>query len=209
MNSHILSLPFEWAIDTLLRPVLILVCGMLLFNLPLLIYKTKLLLKSILYLLFCNDKTWTKPQDPGSIFGPLLSSGAKVDRKTIYFVRHGESTWNDTFNKGNHRSVFAFVVGFFPGLTKAVLYELYLVLSGKLDSWFYDAPLSCLGLHQVDDLARFLKQTPTDEIEGRHLSVLRADPGAPPSKILCSNLRRAVSTVAAGFRDRLSRRYVA
>ena len=208
MNHHILSTPFEWAIDTLLRPVLILVCGMLLFNLPLLIYKTKLLFKGLLYLLFCNDKTWTPPQDPASVFGPLLSSGAKLERKTVYFVRHGESTWNETFNKGNHRSIFAFVIGFFPGLVKALLYELYLVLSGKLDSWFYDAPLSYLGRQQVDDLAAFLEQTPVDETERKHLSVLRADPGAPSSKLLCSNLRRAVSTVAAGFRDRLSRRYV-
>ena len=208
MNHHKLSLPFEWALDNLLRPVLILVCGMLLFNLPILIYKIKLLLKGILYLLFCNDKTWKRPQDPASIFEPILRSGVKIDRKTVYFVRHGESTWNDTFNKGNHRSLIVFVIGFFPGLAKALMYELYLILSGKLDSWFFDSPISGLGLEQVDALAAFLKETPTDNIEGKHLGILRADPGAPPSKLLCSNLRRAVSTVAAGFRDRLSRRYV-
>jgi hypothetical protein len=118
----------------------------------------------------------------------------------------GESTWNDVFNKGNHRSVFVFVIGFFPGLAKALLYELYLVLSGKLDSFFFDSPLSYLGLQQVDELAVFLKQNKTNTIDKGHLSVLRADPGAPPSKLLCSSLRRAASTVAAGFRDRLSRR---
>ena len=73
--------------------------------------------------------------DPGSIFGPHLSSGKPVDRKTIYFVRHGESTWNDTFNKGKQRSGFVFVLGFIPGLIKAILYELYLLLSGKLDRY--------------------------------------------------------------------------
>jgi hypothetical protein len=91
-------------------------------------------------------------------------------------------------------------------LIKALLYELYLVLSGKLDSWFYDSPISYLGLGQVDELAKFLKETPVDQAEAQHLAVLRADPGAPPSKIVCSSLRRAVSTIAAGFRGRLARR---
>jgi hypothetical protein len=117
------------------RPVLILICGMLLFNLPTLLYKSRLFLRGILYLLFCNDKKWKKPDDPGPIVAPLMKDNAKgkIDRKTIYFVRHGESTWNDTFNKGKHRSAIVFVVGFIPGVIKAVLYELYLVLSGKMD----------------------------------------------------------------------------
>ena len=42
--------------------------------------------------------------------------------------------------------------------------------------------------------------------EAKHIKILRADPGAPSSKILCSNLRRSVSTLAGGFSDRLSRR---
>ena len=71
--------------------------------------------------------------DPGSIFGPHMSAGKPVERKTIYFIRHGESTWNDTFNKGQHRSALVFVLGFIPGLIKALAYELYLLLSGKLD----------------------------------------------------------------------------
>ncbi len=86
-----------------------------------------------MYLLLCNDKSWKKPQDPNIVFGPLLKSPEKVERKTVYFVRHGESTWNDTFNNGSHRSAVVFAVGFIPGLIKALLYELYLILSGKLD----------------------------------------------------------------------------
>ena len=72
-------------------------------------------------------------------------------------------------------------------------------------SWFYDAPLSYLGLGQVEELALFLKKTPLTT-EKDLVAVLRSDPGAPPSRILCSNLRRAISTMAAGFRDRLARR---
>ena len=122
-----------WAKEDLSRPVLILVCGMLLFNLPTLIYKIRMVWRSFVYFFFCWDKSWKKPQDPGAIFGPHLSQGLPVERKTIYFCRHTESTWNDTFNKGKHRSAIIFVLGFIPGLIKAILYELYLLLSGKLD----------------------------------------------------------------------------
>lgn len=123
----------DWAKEDLLRPVLILLCAMLLFNLPTLIYKIRLFIRAILYFVGCWDKSWSKPQDPGSIFGPHLSQGLPVERKTVYFVRHGESTWNDTFNKGEHRSTAVFIIGFIPGLVKAFLHELYLLLSGKLD----------------------------------------------------------------------------
>jgi hypothetical protein len=129
------SAAIDWAKEDLLRPGLILVCGMLLFNLPTLLYKIRMFIRGILYFVLCWDKSWKKPQDPGAIFGPHLSQGLPVERKTVYFVRHGESTWNDTFNKGHHRSTAAFVIGFIPGLVKATLYELYLLLSGKLDRY--------------------------------------------------------------------------
>jgi hypothetical protein len=74
-------------------------------------------------------------------------------------------------------------------------------------SWFYDAPLSHLGLSQVEELSKFLKENKLLLAEeGMHVKILRADPGAPPSKMLCSNLRRAASTMASGFRSRLARR---
>ena len=129
------SIPLLLEGDTnkLLRSVLILVCGMLLFNLPTLLYKIRLFVRGILYFLFCWDKSFKRPPDPAAAFGPHLREGRPVRRKTVYFVRHGESTWNDTFNKGKHRSAIVFAIGFVPGLIKAVLYELYLLLSGKLD----------------------------------------------------------------------------
>ena len=128
------------------RAALILLCAMFLFNLPTVIYKIGMAINAILYLLFCNDKKWDKPTDPDKIVSPLLKkqkvgfrdhSGQQVhiDRKTIYFVRHGESTWNDTFNKGSHRSALAFVIGFIPGLIKAIVFEMYIHLSGKLDRY--------------------------------------------------------------------------
>ena len=126
----------EWAVDQYSRPCLLLVCAMALFNLPILLYKIGLVIQTIRYLLFCSDKKWKKPKDPGSIVGPILEAGKQpIARKTVYFVRHGESTWNDTFNKGKHRSALVFILGFIPGIIKAVVYEVYLLLSGKMDRY--------------------------------------------------------------------------
>jgi hypothetical protein len=82
-----------------------------------------------------------------------------------------------------------------------IVHSPYIVLS----SWFYDAPLSHLGLAQVEELHSFVVNGKLDGADAVHLKVLRGDPDAPPSKILSSNLRRAISTVAGGFRDRLMR----
>jgi len=199
-------------LSAFLRPAIILVCGMLLFNLPTLVYKIGMFLRGILYFFFCNDKSWKKPQDPMIVMEPILEKEKtgeeqKLERKTIYLCRHGESTWNDTFNKGSHRSAAAFAIGFVPGLIKSLLFELYLILSGKLDSWFYDSPASHLGLDQVKDLSGFLKSSKArNDAIAEHVAILKASPESPPSKLLCSSLRRAVSTMAGGFKDRLSRR---
>mmetsp|Transcript_8700 Transcript_8700/g.11527 ORF Transcript_8700/g.11527 Transcript_8700/m.11527 type:complete len:361 (+) Transcript_8700:186-1268(+) len=196
----------DWAQEDVLRPVLILVCASFLFNLPTFIYKVRMVIRGVVYFILCWDKSWKKPQDPGSIFGPHLSQGLPVQRKTVYFVRHGESTWNDTFNKGKHRSAAQFVIGFIPGVAKSLLYETYLLLAGKMDSWFYDSPLSNLGISQAEELAAFLKDKPLDGPEADHIKILRGEPDAPQSKFLSSNLRRAVSTLVVAFKDRLSRR---
>lgn len=170
--------------------------------------QNQLIIQGIAYFLFCNDKSWAKQQDPASYFNETNV----ITRKTIIFVRHGESTWNDTFNKGTHRSAVKFVLGFIPGLVKAIIFEFYLTfLVGKLDSWFYDAPLSTLGLEQVEDLAKFLKQNPDNansslnEDEKKILRIMRADDNAPPSVIVSSSLRRSISTIIAAFQNRLRR----
>ena len=111
------------------RAFILAILSILAWNLQVCIHKIKLAFQGILYLVFCNDKKWKKPEDPGKIFESELAGGDsmnKVERKTIIFVRHGESTWNDTFNKGE-RSVVIFVLGWLPNLVKAVLYELYLL----------------------------------------------------------------------------------
>ena len=83
----------NWATDDFLRPLLVLIAAILLLHVKTLVYKCRLLIRSLVYFVCCWDKNWKKPQDPGSIFGPHLSQGLDVERKTIFFVRHGESTW--------------------------------------------------------------------------------------------------------------------
>jgi hypothetical protein len=207
--------------ENLLRSFLLSVSCFLIYNFGTVVHKAKLTVQGTAYLLFCNDKSWPKQPDPKNFFLTYDGNDAaefsnsnsdkppKVETKTIVFVRHGESTWNDTFNKGPHRSAVAFAIGFIPGLIKACLFEFYLLLAGKVDSWFYDSPLNYLGLQQVQSLAAYLSQNPKDitnnPSERRLLEILRKDRSAPESILVSSSLRRAISTVAASFQDRLRR----
>jgi len=186
--------------ESFVQLVIFVFIALCLYNYETFIYKTKLTLQGIVYLLFCNDKGYKK----GKIAEDLFKSD-KVEKKTVIFVRHGESTWNDTFNKGSHRSTAQFIIGYIPGLIKAICYEIYLLVTGRMDSWFYDSPLSYLGLGQVDQLNAFISKEPVGvtKKEEELIKILRGDTKVPPSKIVCSSLRRALSTMAGGFQFRL------
>lgn len=93
MNQGALADIMEWSTEDYLRPVLVLIAGILALNMRSFVYRCRLLYRTVLYFCFCWDKTWKEPRDPGSIFGPHLSQGLEVERKRIFFVRHGESTW--------------------------------------------------------------------------------------------------------------------
>jgi hypothetical protein len=75
-------------------------------------------------------------------------------------------------------------------------------------SWFYDSPLSHLGIHQVMQLGNFLKtfddKSKSDK-EASIIRIMRGDKEAPASKMVASNLRRAISTMAIAFHDRLQK----
>jgi len=198
-------------LELYLRPMILSVLCFLIYNISTVIYKIRLTIQGIAYFFFCNDKSWPTQIDPELAFAPIVAANecsSKIEKKTIIFIRHGESTWNDTFNKGSHRSAFVFVIGFIPGLIKSFLYEFYLLISGKIDSWFYDSPLSHLGLSQVKKLGNFLNKDPSldkalSDDERLLLQILRKDPNTPPSKLVSSNLRRALSTIAGAFQERL------
>ena len=142
---------------------------------------------NFLFMIFCNDKSWKKESNPKRFFDPVLNDETRkgsVVRKTIIFVRHGESTvsciqwegvrgtqfymiippvtitslltlpiwfhygtmlwsqyqllkWNDTLNKGHHRSAMYFALWFIPNLVKALLYEFYMLVLGIYDRYCY------------------------------------------------------------------------
>jgi hypothetical protein len=199
--------------------------------------KFQLFISTIQYLILCNDKKWKSlPIDPATYYDQVTSekdsasSDAKIRRKTVIFVRHGESTWNDTFNKGD-RSVVNFILYFIPNLIYAVCCEYYFWVSGQAnESWFYDSPLSEKGKRQAMGVSAFLAQdsaylTPK---EAALVSILRGgdqsssgsnDIGAgavtngtsssttSSSQLVSSNLRRAIATMAIGFQKRLDTKY--
>jgi hypothetical protein len=189
-----------WVIAMLLRPFVVVAIGCCLWNAPVAMLKAKMTAQGFLYMFFCKDKKWPKPIDPAT--HEAAFNGPSVERRTVVFFRHGESTWNDTFNKGE-RQKKEFIMGFIPGLIKSAATEIYLLLSGQVDSWFYDSPLSDLGISQIDKFANFLATKPATDKEAETISMLQGTSGRS-SVLVSSNLRRALSTVCIGFRERLA-----
>lgn len=192
-----------WTVASLFRPLVLVTFICLLANPTAAYRKFLLFVSTIQYLVLCNDKKWKEPaEDPASYF----PKDATISSKTIIFVRHGESTWNDTFNKGD-RSVLDFILNFVPNLLYAVATEWYFWVAGQAnDSWFFDAPLSDKGRRQAESVRTYLQQQHSNlqylpPKEQKLVQLLR---GELPAKIVSSNLRRAIATVALGFRDRLT-----
>lgn len=239
MFYQIVSLPYialfygAWVVASLAQPIAFVSLLCLLAQPQSTIRKAKLLFNTLVYLLLCNDKSWTAPkEDPESFFlsdDVRKSEPTKIDKRTIIFVRHGESTWNDTFNRGD-RSKVSFVLNFIPNLIFAALMEFFLFVSGRdTESWFYDSPLSYKGVNQAIGLRRFLQSTPATEKEADFIKLMLADDHtasslghnkqngnktagrgenalvSPSSQLVSSNLRRAISTMALGFQDRLDK----
>lgn len=104
-------------------------------------------------------------------------------KKTIYFVRHGQSEWNYMANRG--------IKGFlyFPVYAVKELFALF-----SVDSYFYDSPLSELGRIQGEKIAKCLKDADSDE-----LKELKAFCEDESTLLISSNLRRAISTMLYGF----------
>ena len=144
--------------------------------------------------------------------GEAADKAKLVSKRTIYFVRHGESQWNYVFNRG-------FTLPGFPlRLMRGLLMELLSALDRR-NSFFVDAPLSEKGLEQVEELRKFLNEVNnpflTDAevktLRTKHVDVLRGDAvdgkteEAKKSIIVTSNLRRAAHTAAIAFMDRFER----
>ncbi|CEM20141.1 unnamed protein product [Vitrella brassicaformis CCMP3155] len=143
---------------------------------------------------------------------PLMDGAAepqKVESKTMIFFRHGESQWNYCFNRGFFNLSFPF------RLLSSLYYEF--ILGFHLDSVFVDAPLSELGIRQSCEVRDFLTKggtpaSPATGVDGwtplaldETIVPILKGTGGPPSVLVASNLRRALSTTLISFGERLSR----
>lgn len=167
--------------------------------------KIGLIIKTFQFLAFSKDKKWKKPtDDPASFFE---DDDATVESKTVIFLRHGESTWNDTFNKGD-RKKSAFLINFFPNLIKSFATEWYFLVSGKADeSWFFDSPLSKKGIQQAVGVKEFLKNAKPEFSTPKEAHLIKLMKGESKEKcqMISSNLRRAISTLIIASEDRIDK----
>jgi len=162
------------------------------------ITKARLALWGFWYFLASGDKKTEKPKDEHFNY-----KGCK--RRTVIFIRHGESEWNQIFNKGNPL--------FRPlKLIRGLIKEAFLLFDQE--SLFMDSPLSSVGIQQAWDLLTFLASQPEGCQEGRApdqpvkelevadiVSIIRGDVGK--SLVVSSILRRAISTGILGLSTRL------
>jgi len=154
------------------------------------LYKAQLYAQALQYLALSGDNKWkvTDVPDPAS-----FADDSKWTKRKVIFVRHGESNWNETFNRG-FNPIF-----FIPRVLWACGFELYLLLQGVRDSWFYDSSLSPLGLKQTESLRKAVFGA------ADHPDLLTLAGKGQPSVIVSSPLRRAMSTAIYGMYDRLEK----
>lgn len=155
--------------------------------------KVKLTGIGVFHMALSRDKKFKPELDSGRI-----NIDANSSRKRIIFLRHGESEWNEVFNRG-------FGPSFVVRLISAFIREMMML--GTRDSVLFDSPLSTTGIAQTQELIRYL-QKPADSFEklevAEVVSILRG--GSVSSSVLTtSNLRRAIATGLIVLWDRLRR----
>ena len=157
----------------------------------LLICLPKLLLfaRGTIFLLLSNEKKgMSKAPDTGKLRPAAGRKGFKS--KTVVFIRHGESEWNQIFNKSK--------VLLLPRLLLGIVREA-LKLPVATDSLFLDSPLSSVGVDQALEMRRAIE---TYQRRGAFpddvVACLRR---CSPKEVtmVCSNLRRCQQTGLIGL----------
>lgn len=151
------------------------------------------------YFFFGRDFAWKVPMDPEDSY---MSSREEEEERTIIFIRHGESMWNEIFNVSKN----PFVV--LPRLIRAIGLEIYFTLTASRDSIMYDSPLNTVGFQQATKLNEWVSRTNADSLSQREAEMLKhmRGQGEGPSIVVSSALRRAVSTGLVGLSGRLVKR---
>ncbi|QDZ19725.1 hypothetical protein HOP50_03g22420 [Chloropicon primus] len=152
---------------------------------------------SVLYMIQSKDKVKAKNLPCSS---KTNLEDPKLKRKTLVFVRHGESVWNEVFNRGKGP-------GFLYRLVLSFFRELYQLTFE--DSVMIDSPLSSVGEAQGKDLHQFMQQ---DKLGTVMYNLKRAEDifhkiksGDKDCKLVASNLRRSMATAAIGFSSRIGK----
>mmetsp|Transcript_16013 Transcript_16013/g.36927 ORF Transcript_16013/g.36927 Transcript_16013/m.36927 type:complete len:402 (-) Transcript_16013:809-2014(-) len=225
--GQIAGLPFLalsyglWLAANITRPLIVATLLCALTNPKAAHAKLKLIVNTFRYLVLSKDKKWKKPKDDPASFFSKDNNGEYIvlGKKTVVFLRHGESTWNDTFNKGD-RKMSSFLLGFIPGIFHSLATEWYFLVRGMSDeSWFFDSPLSAKGIQQAEGVAKFLRETDSKYAtpkEARFLRLIKGEAedtndavgesASDKCVLVSSNLRRAISTCAIAMKDRLDRK---
>lgn len=220
--GQVLALPYLalcyglWIAVNITRPLLLATILCMLVNPKAAQAKLEIIVSTFRYLVLSKDKKWKKANDDPASFFSKDSDGELIvlRKKTVVFLRHGESTWNDTFNKGD-RKMSSFVLGFIPGIFHSLATEWYFLVRGMSDeSWFFDSPLSAKGIGQAEGVARFLRETDAQYATPREAKFLSLVKGEKSEKneagemcvLVSSNLRRAISTCAIAMKDRLDQK---
>lgn len=128
-----------------------------------------------------------------------LLEGWETETRTVVFVRHGESTWNEIFNRGTGLQRFLWMP---LRLARGVATEAMVLL--RPESTFIDSPLSHRGIQQAVAVREALRAAGDDHAL---LAEVLLAPGALPnatSVIVSSNLQRAVETITLALADRLA-----
>merc|ERR1719329_1809018 len=155
--------------------------------------KLKLWLRGILFLVRSSEKKGMSKAPDAAHLSPVLKT------KTIIFIRHGESEWNEIFNKNK--------LLLLPRLVMGLIREA-LIFTVPDDSVFIDSGLSKTGINQAKKLQEMIKNQPDvadDKDASRALASLRGDRGADSSVLVSSNHRRAMSTGSIALWPRLKR----
>lgn len=161
-----------------------------------LLHKMAIFIAAAKFFVFSSERKYAKPGTPGNPDAEEVAKTTPSKTVHIIFIRHGESDWNEVFNRG-------FGPSFPIRLIKALFNEFRLLT--KIDSVFVDSSLSKEGYDQAVKLrAEISKYETKDEIEGKLISALKGD-GQESAIVVSSNLRRAIQTIVVGLNERLTR----
>jgi hypothetical protein len=149
--------------------------------------KLQLYVEGMLFMVMSKDAKGLGPKyNPD----PKLVEKKPTVTKRIVFIRHGESDWNDVFNKGFGPSMLV-------RLVKAMIREMKLLVT--MDSVFLDSPLNLEGIEQAKELSRFLEgEAKRGALVPDIIMNMKES-----SVIVSSNLRRALSTTTIALWPRV------